>query len=287
MKKDQKNWFIENHKDILNLGFKYKKKLFDENSKYQNIKVIETNGFGNMLINDDIVMTCERDEFIYHEMIAHVPLFTHPNPKNVLIIGGGDGGTAREVLKHSCVQKCTMVEIDSLVVSACKKHLKTTASSFENPKLNLKIEDGAKFISNYESTFDIIIVDSSDPIGPSAVLFDEKFYKNVHKALKKDGIVTAQAESPFYEIENQKNKLKICQNLFPKAGFYNYSNLTYPSGHWSFLLASKGAHPIKDFNPNKVKNSNLTFRYYNEEMHLAAFARAQCIKEAFGSLWSL
>ena len=122
--KNKKNWFFENHKDILKTGFKYKKTLFNKKSPYQKVKILKTEGFGNMLINDDIVMTCDRDEFVYHEMIAHVPLFTHPCPRNVLIIGGGDGGTAREVLKHKSVEQCTMVEIDSLVITACKKTLK-------------------------------------------------------------------------------------------------------------------------------------------------------------------
>lgn len=285
--KNKKNWFIEEHKDILNMGFKYKKSLFDKNSPYQNVKVIETEGFGNMLINDNLVMTCERDEFVYHEMISHVPLFSHPHPKDVLIIGGGDGGTAREVLKHTNIEKCIMVEIDSLVIEACKKHLKATATSFDNPKLDLRIEDGAAFVAKYKEAFDIIIVDSSDPIGPSSVLFGEAFYKNVHIALKKEGIVVAQAESPFYEIETQKNMLKISKGLFSKAGFYNYSNLTYPSGLWSFLFASKGPHPIHDFKADRVRNFGLPFRYYNEDIHEASFVRTQFAKKAFGKLWTL
>jgi len=285
--KKKRNWFTENHENILEIGFKYRKNLFDKTSAYQSVKVIETEGFGNMLINDNIVMTCDRDEFVYHEMIAHVPLFSHPSPKNVLIIGGGDGGTAREVLKHSYLDQCVMVEIDSVVVEACKKHLKSTAISFDNPKLDLKIEDGAHFVAQHKSAFDIIIVDSSDPIGPSSVLFGPEFYKKAYKALKENGIITAQAENPFYEIEIQKNMLKTCQGLFSRAGFYNYSNLTYPSGHWSFLFASKGPHPIKDFQPDRVKNSGMFFRYYNEDIHISSFARAQFVKETFGKLWTL
>lgn len=283
----KKNWITENHKNILKMGFKIKKTLFDKDSPFQNVKIVETEGFGKMLINDNLVMTCERDEFIYHEMIAHAPLFSHPKPKDILIIGGGDGGAAREVLKHKNIKSCTMVEIDSLVVQACKKHLKATACSFENPKLNLKIEDGAVFVSNKKSAFDVIIVDSSDPVGPSSILFGKKFYQDVHRALRAEGIVVAQAESPFYEIENQKNLLKISQGLFKKAGFYNYSNLTYPPGSWSFLFASKGPHPLKNFQEEKVKKSGLSFRYYNADIHKASFTRAQFAKEAFSSLWTL
>lgn len=285
--KDKEKWFFENHKEFFKMGFKYKKNLFDKKSTYQSVKVIETEGFGNMLINDDIVMTCDRDEFVYHEMISHVPLFTHPCPKRVLIIGGGDGGTAREVLKHKNIEKCIMVEIDSLVVTACKEHLKSTAVSFDHPNLELKFEDGAQFVSQYKSFFDVIIVDSSDPIGPSSILFGKKFYENVHKALKEEGIVVSQAESPFHELEQQKDMLKISKGLFQKTGFYNYNNVTYPSGSWSFLLASKGPHPVKDFDPEKVKKSNISFQYYNEEIHLSSFARAQFAKKAYGSLWTL
>ncbi|MDE0092214.1 MAG: polyamine aminopropyltransferase [Oligoflexia bacterium] len=278
--------FFENHKNIIKIGIPYKKKLFEKNSKYQNVKVIETEGFGNMLINDNIVMTCERDEFVYHEMITHVPLFSHPHPKDVLIIGGGDGGTAREALKHKNI-KCTMVEIDSLVITACKKHLKKTACSFNNPKLNLQVEDGANFIKKFSSAFDVILVDSSDPVGPSSVLFGNTFYNNVFKALKKEGILIAQAGNSFYDLNNQKSALKICKKLFKRAGFYNYSNLTYPAGPWSFLFASKGVHPVKNFKPERVKKSKIKFRYYNPDIHISSFSQPEFVKKAFGSLWTL
>lgn len=284
---DYKDWFIEINKENNVRGFKCKKVLFDKKSSYQNVKVIETEGHGNMLINDNIIMTCERDEFAYHEMISHVALFTHPNPKNVLIIGGGDGGTAREVLRHESIKKCIMVEIDSVVIEACKKHIPITAQSFDNPLLDLKIEDGAKHIAQYEDFFDVVIVDSSDPIGPGEVLFNLEFYKNVKKALKQDGLVVSQGENPFYELDIQKKLLKITEGLFPKAGFYHYNNLTYPGGFWSFFFASKKYHPIKDFNPKRVVDSGMKFRYYNIDIHTACFAQAQFIKDAYAELLRL
>ncbi len=284
---NEKDWFFEKYEDILALGFKFKKVLFHKKSKFQTVKILETEGYGPMLINDDIVMTTERDEFIYHEMISHVPLFTHPNPENVLIIGGGDGGTAREVLKHKCVKKCTMIEIDSVVVEACRKHLKVTSQGLNHPLLDLKFEDGAAYVSRQESIFDVIIVDSSDPIGPSAVLFGDEFYQNVHRALKEGGIVVAQGESSFYEMEIQKRLLKTVHNLFSKVGFYNYDNLTYSSGCWSFLFASKKYHPIKDFKEGRVNQSGIEFRYYNEEIHRASFCQPQFVKKVFESLWTL
>ncbi len=284
---NEKEWFFEKYKDIFSMGFKFKKTLFDRKSEFQTVKILETEGYGPMLINDDIIMTTERDEFIYHEMIIHVPLFTHPNPENVLIIGGGDGGSAREVLKHKNVKKCTMIEIDSVVVEACREHLKATSQGLDHPLLDLKFEDGAAYIAQQQDAFDVIIVDSSDPIGPSAVLFGDEFYQNVHRALKKEGIVVAQGESSFYEIEIQKRLLKTVHNLFDKVGFYNYDNLTYSSGCWSFLFASKKYHPIKDFRKENVKKSGIKFRYYNEEIHQASFCQPQFIKEAFEPLWTL
>ena len=284
---NEKEWFFEQYGNFLTLGFKYKKILFDEKSKFQTVKIIETEKYGRMLINDGIVMTSEKDEFIYHEMISHVPLFTHPNPENVLVIGGGDGGTVREVLKHKSVKKCTMVEIDPMVVEACRKYLKETSKSLDHPLLDLKFEDGANYIAQQKNTFDVIIVDSSDPIGPSAVLFGDEFYQNVHKALKEEGIVVAQGESSFYEIEIQKRLLKTAHELFDKVGFYNYDNLTYSSGCWSFLFASKKYHPIKDFKKERINQSGIKFHYYNEGIHEASFCQPQRIKEAFDSLWTL
>ena len=280
---DKKNWFFEVHEDFVAMGLQYKRVLFDEKSPWQRVQILETKGHGPMLVNDGIIMTSKRDEYIYHEMIAHVPLFTHPSPQQVLIIGGGDGGTAREVLKHETVQKCVMVEIDRMVTEACKKHLKATGQGLEHPKLDLKFEDGAAFMARSENLFDVIIIDSSDPIGPSTVLFSEGFYKDIFKALKEDGLLVAQGESPFYSKKFQKGLLEMAGNLFKTAGFYNYSNLTYPGGFWSFLFASKKYHPLKDFRSNK----DLSLRYYNEDMHRASFSRPEFLKSYFGSLWKI
>ncbi|MGI9548426.1 MAG: polyamine aminopropyltransferase [Bdellovibrionales bacterium] len=284
---DKKKWFYEVHRDILSIGFQFTKTLFDQKSNFQSVKVIETKGYGPMLINDDIVMTTQRDEFIYHEMIAHVPLMTHPNPEHVLIIGGGDGGTAREVLKHKKVKKCTMIEIDPVVVEACRKHLKVTSQSLDHPLLDLKFEDGAAYVAQHKNTFDVILVDSSDPVGPSAVLFGDAFYKNVYEALKEGGIVVAQGESPFYEMETQKRLLQTVHKFFKYVGFYNYDNLTYSSGLWSFLWASKQYHPIKDFKEERVDDAGIRFRYYNKEIHRASFCQPQFVKEALMSCWTL
>lgn len=246
--------------------------LFSGKSDFQKVEVVDTLGHGRMLLNDDLVMVCERDEFIYHDMITHVALFTHPNPKKVLVIGGGDGGTAREVLRHSSVEKCVMVEIDAMVVEACKEYIPVTSSELENPRLELKIADGVEFMKNSTETFDVILIDSTDPIGPATPLFGEEFYKDVNSRLSENGIVIAQGESPFYEVPMQKKLLSVVQDIFPIRTYFNFSNLTYPGGLWSFLYASKKLHPVRDFQVERVENSGLEFQYYNPQVHTACFS---------------
>ena len=269
---DKTKWQTELHQNSLGISFAYSKTLFDKKSPYQQVKVIETKAHGRMLLNDGVIMTCERDEFIYHEMISHVPLFLHPKPYNVLIVGGGDGGTAREVLKHPYVQACTMVEIDELVVEVSKKFLGSIGTEFDNPRLKLVIEDGAQFVKNKKEEFDVILIDSSDPIGPGQILFEEPFYQDLHKALKPDGIVISQAESPMYEAKFQKKFYQQACRLFPEVHFYNYYNLTYPGGFWSFLFCSKKWNPIKDFQQARLDSLSLKLKYYNSEIHRASFS---------------
>ena len=217
-------------------------------------------------------MNSERDEFVYHDMMAHVPLFLHPDAKKVLVIGGGDGGTAREVLRHKSVEKCTMVEIDGVVVEACREHIKQCSCELDNARLDLIIGDGVKFVKETKEKFDVILIDSTDPIGPAQPLFGEDFYQDVYNCLSDDGIVVAQGESPFYIGEMQVTLLKLLNKLFPVATIYNFSNLTYPGGLWSFTFGSKKYHPTKDFNAGRVKESGLDFQYYNEQIHMGSFA---------------
>ncbi|MCB0411391.1 MAG: polyamine aminopropyltransferase, partial [Bdellovibrionales bacterium] len=181
------------------LLYRMKKHLYSKKSDFQQIDVVETDLLGKMLLNDSLVMVTEKDESIYHEMMAHVPVNLHPNPQRVLIIGGGDGGTAREVLRHKEVDECVMVEIDEVVVEACREHIPQTGAIFEHPKLNLLIADGVEYAKNAKEPFDVILVDSTDPIGPATPLFGPEFYGNLHRLLKDDGILVAQGETPVYE----------------------------------------------------------------------------------------
>lgn len=277
-------WVEEKFQDFLGLKFKVEKVLFSGKSDFQTVDVVETKGHGKMLLNDGLIMVTERDEFAYHDMISHVPLFVHPNPKNVLIIGGGDGGTAREVIRHQGVEKCTMVEIDAMVVDACKAHIPQTASALDDPRINLIIGDGVQFVKDTTEKFDVIIVDSTDPIGPAQPLFGEAFYQDVYACLADDGIVVSQGESSWYAMDIQKSLLKVLNAVFPKCYLYSFSNLTYPGGLWSFTFASKQYHPINDIQNERIEQCALNFEYYNQELHKAAFALPSFVKKGLSGL---
>ncbi len=268
-------WIEEKLEDYLGLRMKVEKTLFSGKSPFQAVDVVETKGHGKMLLNDGLIMVTERDEFVYHDMITHVPLFVHPNPKNVLVIGGGDGGTAREVIRHKSVEKCTMVEIDEMVVNACKEFIPQTSCKLDDPRIDLIIGDGVEFVKQARAKgqhFDVIIVDSTDPIGPAQPLFGTEFYEDIHGCLSEDGIVVSQGESPFYQEEMQNKLVNIISGIFPLVSIYNFSNLTYPGGLWSFTFGSKKYHPLRDFDSQRVSDSGLDFEYYNKDIHLGSFA---------------
>lgn len=265
-------WIEEKFRDFYGMRYKVENVLFSGKSEFQTVDVVETKGHGKMLLNDGLVMVTERDEFVYHDMISHVPLFVHPNPKKVLVIGGGDGGTAREVIRHQSVEKCVMVEIDKMVVDACIEHIPLTSEKLSDPRIELRIEDGIKYVKETTEKFDVILVDSTDPIGPAQPLFNESFYQDIYNCLTDNGIVVSQGESPWYEQTMQKKLVSIKNKLFEKTFIYNFVNLTYPGSFWSFTFATKGLHPIEDFDAKRVAASGLEFKYYNEQIHSGAFA---------------
>jgi len=264
-------WLNEVYKDAVVLNFKIERTLFSDCSPFQKIDVVKTRAHGNMLLNDGIVQLTERDEFIYHEMIAHVPLFIHPLPKRVLVIGGGDGGTVREVLKHRSIQRVVMVEIDEMVIRACREHLPSVCCAMGDPRLELRIEDGIQFVKDTREQFDVVIIDSTDPIGPSEPLFNREFYERVAAVLPTDGIMVTQAESPFYDHDIQHSMLTNQRPFFKKLHIYLFTNLSYPAGFWSFGFASKSLCPIKDFESARVAAGGINFRYYNPGIHRASF----------------
>lgn len=276
-------WITEESKDF-RYGYRVNKSLFSGQSDFQKVDVVETAGLGKMLFNDNLAMVSEKDEFVYHDMIAHVPLFTHPNPKKVLVIGGGDGGSLREALRHKSVEKCVMVEIDKMVVDACREHIPQTAIALDDQRAELIIDDGIKYAKETSEKFDVILVDSTDPIGPATPLFNVDFYKDLYRILNDDGIVVSQCENPYFELEMQKKLLSIKNEVFPKVFIYNYANLTYPGGFWSFSMASKGPNPIEDFDAQRVLDSGLEFQYYNQHLHSAAFALPSFQRKSYENL---
>ncbi|MHC1585824.1 MAG: polyamine aminopropyltransferase [Candidatus Syntropharchaeia archaeon] len=249
------------------LRIKINKALESIHSKIQRIDVLESRSFGKILVLDGVTMLTEYDEFCYHEMIVHVPLCVHPDPQDVLVIGGGDGGTVREVLRHD-VERVDLCEIDEKVIEVCRRHLPSVAGSFEDERVNLFFEDGAEFVKRKENEYDVIIVDSSDPEGPAEVLFKKEFYESLHRALKQDGIVVSQMESFFYHIKIIKSVFSFVKDMFPISEYYYTLVPTYPSGMIGFVFCSKKYHPILDLREERIPEG---LRYYNERIHKASF----------------
>ena len=274
-------WFSELHTPYVKFSIKIDKQLHSEQTEFQRIDIFESKEFGRMMVLDGYVMLTEKDEFIYHEMIVHVPMVVHPNPKRVLIIGGGDGGTARELLRYKNVESVDLVEIDERVVNISRKYLPQTACSFDDERLHCYFEDGLKFIRHCNNEYDLIIVDSTDPFGPGEGLFTKEFYGNCYKALKEDGIMVNQHESPFYDEDAfamQRAHKRIVKS-FPISRVYQAHIPTYPSGHWLFGFASKKYHPVLDFDAKRWNALGLKTRYYNANLHNASFALPNYVEE--------
>ena len=281
-------WFSEKQTPYVKLSIKVDRQLYSGKSEFQRIDVFESPEFGRFLTLDGYMMLTEKDEFIYHEMITHVPMAVHPNVKNVLVIGAGDGGVIRELARYHDIEHIDMVEIDPLVVEVCKKYLPTTACSFDDPRLDIHYEDGLKFIRNYENCYDLIIVDSTDPFGPGEGLFTREFYGNCYKALKEDGIMVNQHESPFYEedrIACQRAHKRIVES-FPISRVYQAHIPTYPSGHWLFGFASKKYHPLKDLDSVRWNARGLKCNYYTTMLHRGAFYIPAYVEEMLKSVES-
>ncbi len=256
-------WFTEYWTDNVGITFRVKE-LKKFKSKFQEIALLDTYEFGKMLVLDGLVQTTEKDEFIYHEMISHPVMFLHPNPEKVLVIGGGDGGTIREVLKHKSVKEVHLCEIDEKVILVAEKYLPSISYQLKNPKVKVFIEDGNKFLEENKNSYDIIIMDNSDPIGASEVLFKAEFYKKVKRALKKGGIMIAQTESPILQKDYFKNAVSEIKKVFKNVGVYLAYIPTYPSGMWSFTIASQD---IDMFNLDKeLKFEGMDFKYFNQDI---------------------
>ncbi len=272
------------YKEITPAGFgiaiKVKEVLFSNQSPFQKVEIIDTDSaLGKILTLDDLMMTTEGDEYFYHEMIAHIPMMSHKCPKSVLVIGGGDGGTVREVLKHDTVEKVILCEIDGMVIDACKKHLPTIADKLYDRRVEILVEDAIEYIKNKENEFDVILIDSTDPMGPGEGLFTQEFYTNVKKALKKGGIVCAQSESPVVNKEEIKKMYTLLKKVFPITSTYTSPIPTYPGGYWAWAFCSEEVEPLSYIDEKRCEEVTKTCKIYNKEYHMARFALPNFLKE--------
>ena len=274
-------WFTEKHTPDVKFSIRVDRQLYTGQSDYQRIDVFESKEFGRFLTLDGYMMLTERDEFIYHEMITHVPMAVHPNARRVLVIGAGDGGVVRELCRYQDLEEIHLVEIDPLVVEVSRIWLPQTACCLDDDRVQIFYEDGLKFIRTRENYYDLVIVDSTDPFGPGEGLFTKEFYGNCYKALAEDGIMVNQHESPFYAedaIACQRAHKRIVES-FPISRVYQAHIPTYPSGHWLFGFASKKYHPIDDMDGTGWNLRGLKTRYYTTRLHKGSFLLPAYVEE--------
>lgn len=278
-------WYTEEQTDNVRLSIKVTKHHYTGKSEFQDVDVFESDEFGKFLTLDGLMMVTEKDEFIYHDMITHVAMATNPNVKSVLVIGGGDGGTVRELTRYPGIEKIDMVEIDKLVVDVSREYLPITASQLDDKRVSLYFEDGIEFVRNTSNVYDLILVDSTDPIGPGEGLFTTEFYTNCYKILSADGILVNQNESPYYsqfshEMKRANSKIK---SIFPISRVYQFHMPTYPSGHWLFGFASKRLDPLRDADFEKWSALGLKTKYYNPALHIGCFALPSYVQDMLDS----
>ena len=274
-------WFSDQQTEDVKLSIRVREQLFSAESEFQHIDVLDSYEFGKILVVDGDLTLTEKDEFIYHEMIAHVPMAVHPKVRDVLVIGGGDGGVVRELAKYDKIRVIDVVETDPLLVEICRKYLPEIASSLTDPRVRILHEDGLKFLRPKSDCYDLIIIDSPNPFGLGEGLFTKEFYGNCFSALREDGIMINQNESPFYGEEAfqcQRMHKRILET-FPICRVYQANLPSYPSGHWLFGFASRKYHPLTDLDPVAWKLKGVRTRYYEPRLHAGAFALPVYVEE--------
>ena len=274
-------WFHDEHTDNVKLAIRVDYQVFSAQSEIQRIDVLESKEFGKILVVDGDLMLTEKDEFIYHEMISHVPMAVHPQVERILVIGGGDGGVVRELAKYDTVEQIDVVEADPLLVEVCRKYSPQMACSLNDPRVHIYHEDGLRFIRSKSDAYDLIIIDSPNPFGAGEGLFTKEFYGNCFNALHEDGIMINQHESPFYKEEAfqcQRMHKRIVES-FPISRIYQAHIPSYPSGHWLFGFASKRYHPIHDMDGIQWKLRGIQTKYYLPRLHEGVFALPAYVEE--------
>lgn len=266
-------WFSEFHAPDVKHSIRVNRHLYSGKSEFQQIDIFETPEFGKVLTLDGNVMLTERDEFIYDEMITHVPMSVHPNVKDVLVIGAGDGGVVKELARYESVERIDLVEMDPQVIEACRTYLPENASRLDDSRVRITYDNALRFIRRCSNCYDLIIVDSNDPFGPSEGYFTKEFYGICFNALKEDGIMVNQQGSPFYkhDADAMQRSHKRIVSTFPISRVYQAHIPTYAAGYWLFGFASKKYHPIDDLNAEKWNDLHLRTKYYTTRLHKGAF----------------
>ncbi|MCC6625219.1 MAG: polyamine aminopropyltransferase [Deltaproteobacteria bacterium] len=278
-------WYDEVHDDAMRFGLKCERTLFMGRSDYQKVAVIETTTFGRALLLDDLWMTSERDEHVYHELIAHAACSVVPQLRRVLVIGGGDGGTAREVLRHPEVERVDLVEIDGLVVETSKQYLGAIGSAWDDPRLHVTIGDGIAYVREavIEAPYDVVIVDGSDPTGPAVGLFDEAFYRGCRRVMGERAVFITQSESPFVQRDVHLAMIRTIASVFGEAHPLYGTVPLYPSGSWSWTWACTGGVDRHAVVPERAARIEASSKYWNRDIQRGAFAVPNHIKRALAS----
>jgi len=271
-------WFEETYAEKIRLGLSLNRTLFQGQSQFQSVDVVETREFGRALALEGAWMTSERDEPHYHEMIVHPALTSAPHIARVLVIGGGDGGTIREVLRYPEVEHVALVELDKMVVDVCKEHLSSFGVPWTDPRLDIQFADGIAYLQGYSGQpYDVILIDGSDPVGPAEGLYASPFYESAKRCLTPGGVLVSQTESPLAMAEDFARIVKTLRASFEHATPYFVPIPLYPSGMWSFTFASDAVDPRK-FDEARASRVEASTRYYNRDIHVAAFAQPNFVR---------
>ena len=274
-------WFSEFHTGNVKLSVRVNKQLFAGESEYQRIDVFESPEFGKFVALDGEIVFSDADEFVYDEMVTHVPMAVHPHVKNVLIIGGGDGGVAKELIRYPDIETIDVVEVDKMFVDVCRDIFPEVAAGMNDPRVNIHYEDGLRFLRSKRSQYDLIINDSTDPFGHTEGLFTKEFYGSCYKALREDGIMVYQHRSPFYDEDEQacRDMHRKVYRSFPISRVYQAHIPTCPSGYWLFGFASKKYHPLTDLDPERWNKRHLKTWYYTTNLHTGAFMLPKYVED--------